>query len=233
MKMILKGIIVCGITLLGWVFMMNCNYYCMRVENLPEKYTPVDTLGFEPLNEWEGEDSKPIERPVPKPKKKLIGYKIKYVYRFTINLYATCYSKLDSPVEAKGIYANDDMTELPYRERRIQRHHWTVALPPELDKYHRDLIFVNGRYDHKWRVYVPGYNRFKDYNRKDKTKDEGLSKPRDRVLWKGRIDCLLTTAGKYNSLEQRIRNWGSLNRDCDFYEIVKEPVYEEGYFNDK
>lgn len=160
---------------------------------------------------------------------KIIRYEWRLVKRFSQKLYATCYSKEDGPTEAKGIYSNNKYAQLLHKsERRIQRHHWTVALPPELKKYHNELVYVNGKWTHKWRMHVP------EYNTADKSRgfDAGYwAVPRDRMLQRGRIDVLFTTAGNYASIKQRQNAWARMNTHntpVEFWELVKCPVYEKG-----
>ncbi|MFW6173001.1 MAG: hypothetical protein ACOC5T_04590 [Elusimicrobiota bacterium] len=162
-------------------------------------------------------------------------------------LYATCYSKYDGPTEMKGIYANQKFADrLHLRERRIQRHHFTVALNPEMDNYHRALIQLpNGTWTHKYRFHVPGYNpdkfpvvREETYPKTQKilsaVNHKYFSVPRDRMKWKGRIDVLFTTAGKYNSIEQRQRYWAKKNThntSVEIWEIQKIAIYSDGTRN--
>ena len=175
----------------------------------------------------------------------IIGYRYEIVRRFTRNLYATCYSKEDGPIEAKGIYANQKFADkLDRTERRIQRTHYTVALPPELRGFHEALIELpDGTWVHKFRVHVLDYNSesFPTLTSGDSWLPESqrllklfddpyFSVPRDRMKWKGRIDVLFTTAGNYATIKQRQNHWARKNTHewpCDFWEIVKVPVYGE------
>jgi len=159
------------------------------------------------------------------PKPKIVSYKYQIVHRFNAKLFCTCYSKLDGPVEAKGIYANQKFADkLHLQERRIQRCHFTVALPPELRQYHEALICVDGKWRHKFLVHVPDYNS-------DVKGEKYWSVPRDRMSQRGRIDILFTTSGKYASIKQRQRYW--MKKDTkqwpiEFWEIVKVAVYDDG-----
>jgi len=211
-----------------WCRMLGC---CAPSEKPPTAEAVPDPYEFE--LEYEEKDDGPgpgkdssIEKTGAEVKARIIGYEFKLVKAFSRELYATCYSKEDGPVEAKGIYANQKYAELLNRsERRIQRHHWTVALPPELKEYHRALIYVDGLWTHKYRVHVPGYNTA------DKTRgfDAGYwSVPRDRMLQKGRIDVLFTTAGAFATIKQRQREWAGRYTHktiCEFWELKKVPIY--------
>jgi len=170
----------------------------------------------------------------------LIKYRYEAQYRSTEKLFATCYSKLDGPVEARGIYANESIDRhpkrdrLPRQERRIQRSHYSVALPPELKEKHKALIKIPGvGWRHKWLVHVPDYNKGNRNQsiRKGYPFDPYFSVPRDRMKWKGRIDVLFTTSGIYASIKQRQTYWkrkGTKQWPCDFWEIVKIAVYSDG-----
>lgn len=215
------------------------NQSAFQVKN--EKLEFNNDLEFDKLH-----DSQVTVKPKPEPKKiNLVGYEYKIKYHSTVNLYATCYSKLDGIVEARGIYANQKFADrLHVSERRIQRFHYTVAMPPGYKHFHEALIELpGGVWSHKYRVHVPGYNSPEIPDGKIEGSNqlfEGCQKylnvfnnkyfsvPRDRMKQRGRIDCLITTAGKYNSLKQRLRNWKSLNKDVKIFEIQKMAVYSDG-----
>jgi len=162
----------------------------------------------------------------------LIDYRYKPIYRWTRTLKTTCYSKYDPGDPGHGRYANDDMTQLPIQERRINRHHYTVALPPELNEFHRALIWLpNKGWRHKYMFHVPEYNGAnKDYpfgNISPKIKPY-LSVPRDRMKQRGRIDVLFTTAGDFFDIAQRQRHWGAPMKEVECWEIVKIAEYSDG-----
>lgn len=181
--------------------------------------------------------------------RKIVRYEYRIEERFTKKLYATCYSQWDSPAEAKGIYANNKFDDFLHRqERRIQRHHYTVAINPEMKEYHEALIELpGGVWTHKYRVHVPGYNKplrptqDSTYeNAQYLPRDQRLlsvfnhgyfSVPRDRMKQRGRIDVLFTTAGNYATIKQRQGVWARKNTHewpCTFYEITKWAVYDSG-----
>ena len=203
---------------------MRCGYKSQAVET-PEFVWP-DEPGISNIKKEKENTISNSKTPPPEIiKRKFVKYVYRLEYKFTKRLYATCYSQFDSPVEARGIYANQNFADKLHRnERRIQRHHYTVALPPELKQYHETLIELPGGWTHKYRVFVPGYNKPSDAE----SKDQVFSVPRDRMRQRGRIDCLITTAGKYADIHQRIRNWKSTHRDCMFYEIVKYKLFDDG-----
>lgn len=144
-----------------------------------------------------------------------------------VKLYATCYSQQDGTVEKMGKYANQKYATMLHKsERRIQRSHYTVAINPEMKKYHDEMIELSDGWTHKYRFHVPGYN---SSLMEDGEYDSGyFSVPRDRMTQRGRIDCLITTAGQYATLEQRLKNWKSSNRQCEVWEIKKYIVYTDG-----
>ena len=173
----------------------------------------------------------------------IVGYRYEIVKVSTELLYATCYSQEDGPIEAKGIYANQKFAaKLSRSERRIQRTHYTCAMPPELKRYHEALIELpNGKWTHKFRVHIPDYNTAEFPAMKSRDAwlpedqkllklfdDDYFSVPRDRMKWTGRIDVLFTTAGKYATIKQRQNQWAKKNTHnwpCDIWEIVEVPVY--------
>ena len=190
----------------------------------------------------------PPEPPViqdPEPIPAIVGYRYKIEKKFTLIRYATCYEQNDGPIERKGIYANDDMRDLHRSERRLTWGHFTVALAPEDDSYHRALIELpGGIVTHKWRVHVPDYNKeaFPTLTSRDAYLPEGerykayfdssyWSVPRDRHKWKGRIDVLFTDADVYYDIDQRQKYWARKNTHewpCEFWEIEKWAVYSDG-----
>ena len=255
-------IVYAGIFFLGYAGWANIIIGCNKPAVVNAGWEPnIDAMPeFEPDSpEWP--DSAGIdntERPEPEPelpqkqaeRKVIVRYEYRIQKVFTKNLYATCYSQLDSPVEAKGIYANNKFDDFLHRqERRIQRYHYTVAINPELKQYHEALIELpGGIWTHKYRVHVPDYNKSKmpespfkqgeksymdtaDYNLLDVFNDPYWSVPRDRMRQKGRIDVLFTTAGNYYSIKKRQSVWARKNTHewpCDFWEIQKIAVYSDG-----
>lgn len=192
-----------------------------------------------------------IIKPEKKNKKKSLGYRweIEYVKTFE-HIKLTCYSRYDSPKERRGVYANDDMTKLPIFERRIQDgpykyHDWTVALPFDMDIYHRELTrWPNGEYTHKYRFHIPSYNRGArpvnkvkySYGRNNATEDlkqifdrEFYSVPRDRmkpIHKTGIADALFT--GCEPSVKARQGKWNNPRVNMDLYEIVIYEIFSDG-----
>lgn len=194
--------------LLLLLWLLGCNGIDMEPARAPQEVNKQEEAEHEPAK------PAPLSEPP-------VVVETRYEYRlqFTVELKATCYSKYDPGDPGHGRYANDDMTELPIQERRINRHHYTVALPPEYNDQHRELIWLPGTgWRHRWGIHVPGYNNEREY----------LSVPRDRMKQRGRIDVLFTTAGKYFDIPQRQRHWGAPMKLCEFWKIVRIKKYSDG-----
>ncbi len=117
-----------------------------------------------------------------------------------------------------------------------------------MKEYHTTLIELPGNiWTHKYRVHVPDYNKPVRPDAQEIMKNKGcldlghrllqvfnnpyFSVPRDRMKQKGRIDCLFTTAGNYNSIKQRQRQWAKKNThnwSCEFWEIERWAIYNDG-----
>lgn len=210
-----------------WIYTCGCNG--SNEISQEEIYEGLDIIDVddkikEPPVKTQPVDIKEVTRIKQQQKKQIIGYKYFLVKRFTKKLYVTCYSQHDGPIEKKGVYANQKYADkLHISERRIRRHHYTCALPPELKNYHENLIYLNGKWTHKYRVHISGYNN----DDKDDIDRGYWSVPRDRMLQRGRCDALITTAGKYATIQQRLKHWKSNIREVEFWEIVKRPVYRK------
>ena len=159
--------------------------------------------------------------------KVLLRYVTRLEYKFSTNLYNTCYTGYDPGDPGHGKYANQKYAaKLHLSERRIRRNHWSAALPPEYKQYHEQLFRLpDGRWTHKFRVHIKGVN--KDVIGKE-TDSDYFCVPRDRMKQKGRIDFLITTAGNYMSRDQRVANWKSINRDVEFWEFNRYAIYSDG-----
>lgn len=230
--------------LTGWSFVWIVG--CVNGEQVTFKKETENLFDDIELHAEEKPEPPVKKEPVELKQKKLLSYRYALSYKFTKKLYATCYSQWDSEWERAGIYANNKYSsELHKSERRIQRHHYTVALPPELKEYHNALIQLpDGTWTHKYRVHVPDYNRKEKPVKKNPESfigrtnyllsmfnDKHFSLPRDRMRQTGRIDVLFTTAGKYNSIKQRQRAWMNKythEHPCQFWEIEIYAVYSDG-----
>jgi len=165
----------------------------------------------------------------PEPKKserKFLRLVYKLEYQFSKTRYTTCYTGFDEGDPGHGKYANQKFADkLHLQERRIKYEHNTVALCPEDKIYHEQLIDIKGTWTHRWRVHVDGVHS----DQRDSATDSGyFGVPRDRMKQSKRIDFLITTAGKYNSKEQRVRNWKSYNRKVDFWCWKVYRLFDDG-----
>lgn len=222
-KITLCATVMFAVLVLWQVCCMRCAYKDKPITGDSE---PTDFMLLLPpsesLKEIRKTHSKP-ESPVPIDRKF-----VKFVYRlekvFETTLVASCYTGYDPGDPGHGKYANDDLN-LPRNERRIKRHHTTVALPRQYHKQHEELIQLPSGTTHRWRVHVEGINA------PDITRDTDrhyFCVPRDRLNRTDRIDYLITCAGKYATIKQRIRNWKNLNRRCEFWEWRKYKLFDDG-----
>jgi hypothetical protein len=171
-------------------------------------------------------EPKPVKKPV-QSDKRIIRYIWRLTYRFSKNRYTTCYTGYDPLDPGHGKYANQRFADrLHLHERRIRYEHNTVALCPEDKQYHLELIQMpDGKWTHKWRIHIDGIHR-KEIG--ESTISGYFAVPRDRMKQSGRIDYLITQAGKYKDMEQRVKNWKSINRKVEYWEWVRYAVYSDG-----
>jgi len=235
------------------IFMMNivvaliAGYFFLSIEGCSSAAPHEPANGFTAVLEFpdpeidEESTVYPVEEPpviseenIPAPKKvDRIEYRLEY--RFSGTRYTTCYTGYDPGDPCTGNYANQKFAGRIHRhERFIRYEHNTVALNDQDKRYHNELIQLpDGSWTHKWRVHIDGVH--KDYRDdtgvrtlSDDTDTVEFAVPRDRFHKRGRIDYLITQAGRYASKEQRVRNWRSVKRECDFWEWTVYRVYSDG-----
>jgi hypothetical protein len=168
------------------------------------------------------------KEPAPIPtKRKFVRYEYRLEYQFSKIRYTTCYTGFDKGDPGHGKYANQNFADkLHLYERRIKYEHNTVALCPEDKKQHEELIQMpDGAWTHKWRIHIDGVHQNEIT---EKTDSDYFGVPRDRMKQSGRIDFLITQAGKYNSLDQRVRNWKSLKRKIEYWKWKVYRLYDDG-----
>jgi hypothetical protein len=189
----------------------------------PEAAAPVDPESLPPTGPGSA-----VAQDVPV----VVGWRIETVPVFTITPRVTCYSKYSGKVEAQGLYSaywRETHKVLPMQERIIQDSHYTVALPPEYDRYVQELIRLpNGVWTFRWLVHVNAYNWDAD---KAVGKDAWrfYSVPRDRCPSAGVFDVLFT--GYKGAVDHKVKHWKEdqpLNQPCTFYEVVPILVYSDG-----
>lgn len=238
-----------AILLVGYVFTGIMANSCAVPDTRKSIHKEPEELEFEfdehePVLEWDIPDptiqeptvithaSKQIpdkadnSKPVPA-QKKFVKYIWRLEYRFSRIRYTTCYTGYDKNDPGHGKYANQKYaSKLHLYERRIRYEHNTVALCPEDKIYHQQLIQMSdGIWTHKWRVHIHGVHR----DQICEATDSGyFGVPRDRMKQSGRIDYLITQAGKYKDMEQRVKNWKSMNRKVDFWEWTRYALYSDG-----
>ena len=177
-----------------------------------------------------------VEEPAPEPPPAVtvlapaaIGWRTEIRERFVVKPRVTCYSRFSGPTEAKGLYSsywNSSHNVLPIQERIIQEHHYTVALPDELERYSRELIRLpSGIHAFRWLVHVPNYN--------PETRDgpeawRYYSVPRDHCPSSWTIDVLFT--GDKGAVDDKVVRWKQLPKfqACVFYEVVVVTMYNDG-----
>jgi len=227
------------------VIVMTACSRCSVTENVA--LTEFDNdLEFE--EEPEVKEPVVIKEPVALNQKKIVRYFDQLRYVKTVVCYATCYSPISDP-DYKGRYANDDL-DLPRHMRRAKTSDWTVALNLKMREYHDTLYQKqNGEKTHKYRFHVEGYNKENiDENKTDTeyfsipkdcmTHATGIKKGREKGLngeclycKQNRIDVFFTTAGNYNSIEQRQNAWkrkNTHNSRVEIWEWKKIAVWSDG-----
>jgi len=182
--------------------------------------------------EWDEPEPIPEKAKEPEPKPELIKrrfvrmvYKLEYSH--SVIRYTTCYTGFDKGDPGHGKYANQRFADkLHLYERRIRYEHNTVALCPEDKQYHLALIEIPGKgWTHRYRVHIQGVHSDEISTHTD---TKYFAVPRDRMKQKGRIDYLITQAGKFATKEQRVRNWKSINRKVDFWKWNIYKLYDDG-----
>ena len=184
----------------------------------------------------------PEEAPPP-PRKKFIGYDYRIPKVGDMERVASCYSRYDSDVEAKGEYACKKYTFLEWRERNIYISHYTVALAPEDDIYFRTFLRLpRGMVVHAYLFHVPEYNKGNiqamedvrsyftgDQRIRDYLYQPYFSVPRDRMKKYSppRIDVLLT--GCPSAVSRKKGRWGLRNDyKVDIHRVKVYAKYSDG-----
>jgi len=210
---------------------------CMRqkfgpVEPIPEKLEWEEIQPVEALPKTEtssnNEALPKTETSSPKPvKRRFVRMVYKLEYSHSVIRYTTCYTGYDKNDPGHGKYANQRFADkLHLYERRIRYDHNTVALCPEDKQYHLALINIPGKgWTHKYRVHIHGVHTDEISTHTD---SKYFAVPRDRMKQSGRIDYLITQAGKFETKEQRVKNWKSINRKVDFWKWNVYRLYDDG-----
>jgi len=223
--------VVIGVALYVYTSFLGCNV--VQEEDNTQKEEIVedtfDTIVIEEIVE-------PVQERIVKKKAEFVKYEHAIEYVDTKIMTVTYYHKGKK-------YGNDDITDLPLQERRVQRFHRTVALNKKMRDMHTAVIQVEDRFGryvftHKYRFHVPGYNKLD----KSTWDSSYYSVPRDVMSHKAkltaegkclyceqdRIDILFTTAGNYATIEQRGAYWGMQELPVEIYEICRYAVYSDG-----